>query len=121
MTNKAKDKLIEVAAGFIAALLLGIIAGSMTGCDKPPTAIFDNNKNSGTGTRKVTVASGPEVTEYEWFKPTDTEGDLRCGGVIHWRGSSEWEATAYDDYSRKHFFNSEAEAEKWLTTNWCKP
>jgi hypothetical protein len=40
LTNKTKDKLIEVAAGFIAALLLGIVVGSMTGCKSIEAKIY---------------------------------------------------------------------------------
>ena len=56
-----------------------------------------------------------------WFKTTPTDGDLDCGTIIHWQDQPTWKATAFDEYSKAHYFSSEAEAEKWLTTNWCKP
>jgi hypothetical protein len=105
VTSKTKDKLIEVAVGFIAALLLGIIVGSMTGCDE-----------SMTGTRKVVMQDDIAITEINYF-----QGNKYCGDVIHFKSKPLWQASAYNDYSRNLYFNSEAEAEGWLTTNWCKP
>src|SRR5271170_4531710 len=98
---------MEAEMKTIAALALLLATMALVGCDY----------QRGTHTHRVDL-SDDYLQEYVWFV-YDGESNLKCGTVGHWRYNPLWQARAYDDYSSIHYFNSEGEAQAWLT-NWCK-
>jgi hypothetical protein len=110
MTNKTKDKLIEVAAGFIAALLLGIVVGSMTGCDSTAEPCNSVSVTSFTGSgerlrhphKKASWSAHPffgSLTKEEGrYLYAEDEGGAVLGDVFKISENTEW-ATCLGDGS----------------------
>jgi hypothetical protein len=70
---------------------------------------------------KLIATGTKQVKGNDWDKETLflTSTNSDCGKVYYL--SNNWIAAAYHDYSRNHYFNTRAEAVKFITENWCKP
>jgi len=92
-----------------AVMVFSLSLVTLTGCDMRTKDCV----------RVVGDMNWPGVLEqYQWLGDTGSDLD-HCGTVQHFEGKSAWEAYAWNDYSKIHYFPDQASAEKWIEDNWC--
>lgn len=78
-----------------------------------PGSLNAEGKKVWSGTTQIKGYTS--LDEIIWLKPDGT----KCGSA--YVADSNWQASAYEDMTRTHYFSSKKEAVSWITDNWCKP